>query len=178
MNGSSAPADPAAIVEELVEEARVEQMQHRVLGAADVLVDGHPALGMLADPTARGRCADRDSADSTTTIRRTCPSCRSRAAPAPPHFGHVVSMNAGSRASGEPSPVIGTSGGSSTGSCVVGHGDFAALLAVDDRNRRAPVALARDEPVAEAVVDLRFARCRALRGARRSLCARARSTCR
>src|SRR4028119_909589 len=34
---------------------------------------------------------------------------------------------------------------------VLGDGHGAACLAVDDRDRRAPVALARDEPVAEPV---------------------------
>ena len=35
----------------------------------------------------------------------------------------------------------------------LGHGHGAAVRAVDDRDRRAPVALARDQPVAQAVVD-------------------------
>ena len=37
-------ADDAAVVEHLVPEARVEQVQHGVLGAADVQVDRHPGL--------------------------------------------------------------------------------------------------------------------------------------
>ena len=40
---------------------------------------------------------------------------------------------------------------------VVGHRHHAAALAVDDRDRAAPVALARDEPVAQPVVDRRVA---------------------
>ena len=40
---------------------------------------------------------------------------------------------------------------------VLGHGDDPAVLAVDDRDRRAPVALAGDQPVAQAVVDRRRA---------------------
>ena len=36
---------------------------------------------------------------------------------------------------------------------LVGDGDDAARLAVDDGDRRAPIALAADEPVAQAVVD-------------------------
>ena len=40
---------------------------------------------------------------------------------------------------------------------VVGDRHFAAALAVDDRNRRAPIALPRDEPIAQAVVDARLA---------------------
>src|SRR5207244_2176023 len=38
------------------------------------------------------------------------------------------------------------------GQLLLGHRDDAATLAVHDRNRAAPVALARDEPVAQAVV--------------------------
>src|SRR5205085_9763429 len=38
------------------------------------------------------------------------------------------------------------------GQLVFGHGDHAAVVAVDDGDRRAPVALAGYEPVAEAVV--------------------------
>ncbi len=40
---------------------------------------------------------------------------------------------------------------------LVGHRHHPALIAVDDRDRRAPVALARDQPVAQAVVDGGFA---------------------
>ncbi len=36
--------DEACIEEHLVPEARVEQVEHRVLGAADVEIDGHPVL--------------------------------------------------------------------------------------------------------------------------------------
>ncbi len=43
--------------------------------------------------------------------------------------------------------------GSSIGQLLVGDGDDAALLAVDDGDRAAPVTLAREQPVAEAVVD-------------------------
>ena len=38
------------------------------------------------------------------------------------------------------------------GELVLGHGHDAAGVAVDDRDRRAPVALARDQPVAQAVL--------------------------
>ncbi len=40
---------------------------------------------------------------------------------------------------------------------VLGHRDDPAALAVDDRDRAAPVALAREQPVAQAVVDRRVA---------------------
>ena len=57
---------------------------------------------------------------------------------------------------------------------IVGNRHFAAALAVHDRDRRAPIALARDEPIAKAEVDRLSCRARALRGARRSRRARAR----
>ena len=40
--------DHAEVAQDLRVEARVEQVQHRVLDAADVLVDGHPVLGGAA----------------------------------------------------------------------------------------------------------------------------------
>ena len=64
----------------LHEEARVHQVQDRVLDAADVLVDRHPARRARPGPTPPRRCARRSSAGSTRRSRRTCPSCRSRAA--------------------------------------------------------------------------------------------------
>ena len=76
----------------------------------------------------------------------------SRRAPAP-HFGHVVSTNSGSRASGEPPPSMSTSSGRSTGSCPVGNRDHSARMAVHDWDGTAPVALARHAPVVEPVVD-------------------------
>ena len=41
------------------EEARVEQMQDRVLDAADILVDRQPAVGDLGGRSARSRSTDR-----------------------------------------------------------------------------------------------------------------------
>ncbi len=75
------PGHPAAIVEELVEEPRVEQVKHGVLGAADILVDVHPILRALARPRRVLAVRDRGSVSSTTRTQKTCPSCRSRASP-------------------------------------------------------------------------------------------------
>ena len=71
----------------------------------------------------------------------------------PPHFGQVVLMNAGSRASGEPSPVIGTPGGNRTGSCSSGTATSPHASQYTIGNRRSPIALTRDQPIAEAIVD-------------------------
>ena len=62
----------------------------------------------------------------------------------PPQLGQVVLTNSSSSASGLPVPVGRMSSGSSTGSCSRGTGTVPQLLAVDDRDRRAPRALARD----------------------------------
>ena len=66
----------------LGEEARVHQVQDRVLDPADVLVDGHPLAQRGRVPRGLVRCARRSSAGSTTRSPRTCPSCRSPAVPA------------------------------------------------------------------------------------------------
>ena len=52
-----------------------------------------------------------------------------------------------------PSACSPRSPGSSTGSSLVRHRDDPARVAVDDRDRAAPVALSREAPVAQAVVD-------------------------
>jgi len=63
----------------------------------------------------------------------------------PPHLGHVVLTNSGTLAKGEPpSPVKGTSSGRSDGKVGFWHWHNTASLAIDDRDRRTPVALAGD----------------------------------
>ncbi len=77
---------------------------------------------------------------------------------AAPQRGHSVATQSSAAASGlRPLRRVVVDLGQLDRQLVVGHGDDAALLAVDDRDRGAPVALARDEPVAQAVVDRRFA---------------------
>ena len=72
----------------------------------------------------------------------------------PPQIGQVVLRNSGLVASGDcPVGRNSTSSGASTGSWSVGHGDDAVVGAVDDGDGASPEALARDQPVAEAVVD-------------------------
>ena len=69
------------VAHHLAEKARIDQVQDRVLHAADVLIDRQPVARPSPYRTARDRCAGRCSGRNTTTNRRTCPSCRSRAAP-------------------------------------------------------------------------------------------------
>ena len=54
---------PAHVTQDAGEEARVEQVQHRVLDAADVLVHGHPVIGPLPIqrlPVLVGACVARE----------------------------------------------------------------------------------------------------------------------
>ena len=75
----------------------------------------------------------------------------------PPHFGHFAFTNSGTLASGDcPCPVSSTFSGSRTGK-IVRHRHDAALRAIDHRDRRAPVALARNAPILQPVGDLGFA---------------------
>ena len=62
-------ADDAAVVEHLVPEARVEKVEHGVLGAADVQIDRHPGFFIARVDRERSRFSDRESAGSTSTSR-------------------------------------------------------------------------------------------------------------
>ena len=124
-----------------------------MLDSADVLVDRHPARQHLGVPRrlvvvgirvahevprrvdegvhrvglAPGGAATRGAAHVDPVLRR-----RQRRAPLRRVVGDV---------------------GQHDGKLVFGHGDDPAALAVDDRDRATPVALAREQPVAQAVVD-------------------------
>ena len=148
--------DHAQVVQHLGDEARVEQVQDRVRDAADVLVDGRPLSRLRRVERHVGSRGSTGSAGSTTRSRRTCPSCRCRASPGSPQLGHgdvdpVLAAAERRRALGREVEAVGRR--QADRQLVVGHGDLAARRAVDDRDRRAPVALARDQPVAQAVVD-------------------------
>ena len=52
-------AGMAGLLHRAGEEARIEQVQDRVLDAADILVDGQPAVDRLAVGRAVGRATDR-----------------------------------------------------------------------------------------------------------------------
>ena len=73
----------AEVRERLGEEARVHQVQDRVLDPADVLIDRHPLAAAPPGPTRPRRWTRRSSAGSTTRSPRTCPSCPSPGAPDP-----------------------------------------------------------------------------------------------
>ena len=71
----------AHVVEHLVPEARVQQVQHGVLAAAHVQVDGHPFLLGAGLERAARRPSATGTAGSTSTSPPTAASCWSRAAP-------------------------------------------------------------------------------------------------
>ena len=90
--------------------------------------------------------------------RRNHPSCRSRAGPDRRNAGRSYAQNSGRRASGErplPSVEKFSIGGSKHGQLFFRHRLLAARRAINDRDRRAPIALAADQPVAHAIVHFR-----------------------
>ena len=89
----------AFVAHQLVEEARVQQVQDGVLDAADVLVDRQPVVGAFVDHGVV-RLRRRRSGRSTRRTRRRCPWCRF-APRGPPHFGQGF-VELGHFASGEP----------------------------------------------------------------------------
>ena len=153
------------------EEARIEEVQDGVLDAADILVDRQPAVG--GAPVGRGRrragavkrakYQDESTKVSMVSVSRVA---------APPHFGQATCFQVGWWSSGLPGLSKVTSSGRTTGRSFFGNRDDAVGRAVDDRDRAAPVALARDAPVAQAVVHLAGA----LRRAASSVASRRRAT--
>ena len=155
--------------ERLAEEARVHQVQDRVLDAADVLVDGHPR--------ADDRGVPRGVVVGGVAVAQEVPGRVDEGV-------HRVGLAPGGAAAGRAGgvdPVLGggerragpwacsrSTSGSTTGSSSSGTGTMPARRAVDDRDRAAPVALARDQPVAQAVVDRVRGPCPRGRASRRS----------
>ena len=72
----------------------------------------------------------------------------------PSHLGHLTFFQVGWRSSGLPGLSKVTSSGSVTGKSFSGTGTVPHVVAVDDRDRTAPIALARNAPVAQAIIDL------------------------
>ncbi len=113
----------AEVAEHAREEPRVDQVEDRVLDAADVEIDRSPVRRPCRDRRAGSDSSDRRTDRSTTTSRRTCPSCRSRAAPARRTRDRSTLTNSGTCASGEsPRPVNSATFGSSTGRSSSGTG--------------------------------------------------------
>ena len=110
------------------EEAGVEEVQDRVRDPADVLVDGHEVPRRLHVDRLDRRPRGCRSAGSTTTSRRRCPSCRSRASPGRHSAGRSSSGTPGrSGAATRRSAGTRRRSGSRTGSSSSGTGTMPSL---------------------------------------------------
>ena len=142
----------AEVEQHLGDEARVQQVQDRVGDAADVLVDGRPLLGLrhverlgvvvrVQEPQEVPRAVDEG-------VHRVGVAARGGAV----GQGHVDPVLGGAQRRGALRLQVETV---RVGQChrqrVFGDRDLAAVLRVQDRDGGAPVALARDEPVAQPV---------------------------
>ena len=137
----------------LGEEAGVEQVHHGVFRAAGVLVDGQPALGQFGVDrrvvVVRIDVAVHVPVGAHEGVHGVGFAPCVRAA-----FGAGGVQEAGVAferrcAGGQEFGVV----GQQDGQLGFGDRDDAAVVAVDHRDRRAPVALAADQPVAQAVGD-------------------------
>ena len=142
--------EQAAVAQGAGEEAGVEQVEHRVLDAADVLIDGQPVGSfLLVDRLFRFRVGETRKIPGTVDERIH----RVRLALGLASAGGTFDV-APCRMADEGIAGCGEVGvvGQHDGQLVVRHGDGAALRALDDRDRATPVALARHAPVAQAVL--------------------------
>ena len=145
----------ALVLQGAGDEAGVQQVQDRVLDAADVLVDRHPVVrGFLAHGLGGlgvGEAGEVPAAVDEGVQR----------------VGLALGLGAAGRTGGvTPGRVTqqriaglveGDVLGEGDRQLVFRHGHDAAGLAVDDRDRATPIALARDAPVAQAINGRAFA---------------------
>ncbi|ABA48399.1 hypothetical protein BURPS1710b_3452 [Burkholderia pseudomallei 1710b] len=146
-----AERDETEIAHHLRPEARVQQVQDRVLDAADVLIHRHPVVGARIDHRLRvGRRVAREVPRGIDErVHRVRFALRGRAA----LRARAVQERVGLRervARAVRHEIL----RQHDGQVLLRHRHVAARRAVDDRDRRAPVALARDAPVTQSVGDL------------------------
>src|SRR5476649_440928 len=147
-------ADQAFVAHQLVEETRVEQVKNCVFDAADVLIHRQPVVGrgffhQTAFIVRRGvtSVVPRGLDEGVHGVGFTLGRCTAFRAGALVEFGHARQWRTGS---------IGHHVfGQYHRQLVFRHRHVTAGLAVDDRNRAAPVALAADAPVAQAELGAR-----------------------
>ncbi len=149
-------ADQALVAHQLVEEARIEQVQDGVLDAADVLVDRQPVVGRLPVQHAAfelragvaGEIPGRLD-EGVHGVGFALGRLAAFRAAAFVEFRHLRQRRTGAVRyhvfRQHHRQLVGR------------HRDVAASLAVDDRDRAAPVALAADAPVAQAELGARLA---------------------
>ena len=145
----SAHAQIAAILHGAGEEARIEQVQDRVLDAADILVDGQPVIGRSSRSSGSLRMRRAEAGEIPGAVDESVAGvgfARGRAAAAWALDVLPVRMPVERVAR----LVEGDIGWQPHRQILVRHGHDAALRAMDHRDRAAPIALARDAPIAQA----------------------------
>ena len=145
------PHEPE-VAEHLRVEARVEQVQDRVLDAADVLVHGHPVLrrGAVehAGLVARRAVAEEIPGRLDERVHRVRLAPRPAAAPGTARVDEARGVGERRGALARELDVA----REHDGQVRLGLRDHPARVAVEDGDGRAPVALAADAPVAQPVV--------------------------
>ena len=144
--------DHAEVAKDLGPEAAVEKVQDRVLDAADVVVDGHPAINRLLGERqlvvvgiAVAQVVPRGARERVHRVRDAL------RGPSALGAGRLVERRVlGEGLAGTKVEVV----WKRHGQLVVGHRHVTAAIAVDHRDGVAPVALTADEPVAKAELHL------------------------
>ena len=147
-------AEQAPVPQHLGEEARVEQVQDRVLDAAHVLVHRQPAVNLGALKRQGGvvgiAIAQVVPAGTHEGVHGVGLAPGRLAAAGAGHVHPILQLGQG----GSPFAAEGHLAGQLHRQLLGGHRHHAAAGAVDHRNRAAPVALAGDQPIAQAILNL------------------------
>ncbi len=147
-------ADHPQVAHDLGPEARIEQVHDGMFDAADILIDRHPVVERPRARPARPENPGRHSAESTRSFRQRYRRCRFPVAPRRRSADRRVWTKRSSRARGlPPFPGEFDIGRQHHRQLFLGYRHGAAIGAVDHRDRRPPVALPGNQPVAQAVVD-------------------------
>ena len=149
--------DEAGVVQDLREEARVQEVQDGVLDAADVLIDRRPVIDLVLGErllvVVRVRVAQVVPRRADEGVHRVRLARRIGAALRALAVDEALARRQWRQRALVKRDIL----WQHDRQVFLRHEDFAAVRAVDDRDRRTPVALARDEPVAQAEVDAALA---------------------
>ena len=150
--------EPPHVVQRHGDEARVEEVEHGVLVAADVGVDRQPAAGEFGVEGAVVEVGGRIAQEVPRAVQEGVGDVglAGGVAAARGAGDFVPVAYPGQRAD---SGLVGAEvlhPGQHDGQVFLGYGHRAALFTVDDRDRRTPVTLPRDAPVVQAKVLLGF----------------------
>jgi hypothetical protein len=147
-NGSPLGRHQPAIAHRAGEEAGIEQVQHRVLDAADILIDRQPIVGaarvksgpLFCGSVKRAKYQLESTKVSSVSVSRTA---------ALPQDGQGTCFQVGCLASGLPACVKVGILPAAHRQLIVRNRNNAAFLAMDRRDRAAPIALAAHAPIAQ-----------------------------